>query len=192
MRSWRYCSPFHLMTEQNASLKDGREGWLSSIHPEHLSLYILGKMDSANTPTRLAETSGKIPLLLKTCDAQQRQQVHVFIVSWLQWRNWVASNSWMLNSSLLIPDIICQAMEGWWWWGDSEPWENKMLNTYYTLITYLKESEKNNKNSEIIGLGVSRFHPNLTFIVGFFFSPIEGYLLELTRSLYIYQDLYSK
>lgn len=56
------------MTEQNASLKNGKEGRLSSIHPEHLILNVLGEMDSenraefSNTPRKLDETSGRVPM----------------------------------------------------------------------------------------------------------------------------------
>lgn len=152
MRSWRYCSPFHLMTEQNASLKDGKEGWLSSIRLEHFSLYILGEMDSenrpefSNTPTRLAETSGKIPLRLKTCDVQQRQQIYVFIVSWLQWRSRIASHPQILNWSLLIPGIICRDM------GEQNTrnlWARRKYNVSYLIyITYKFKGVRKKKQSK--------------------------------------------
>ena len=95
MRSWRYCSHFHLMTEQNASLKNGKEGWLSSIQPEQLSMYSLGETDSenrtefSNTP-RLAEASGKkknpleIESMWCTTKTGRRLNLYVFTASFFE------------------------------------------------------------------------------------------------------------
>lgn len=136
MRSWRYCSPLHLMIEQNASLKNGK-GWLSSIQPGHLSWCILEEVDTenraefSNIPRRLAETSGIIPLRVKACDTQQRQQqsvnLHVFIVSWQQWRSQVASH--LMDLKLVLVNTWYYLLK---YWKSLKQWENGMLNTQYS------------------------------------------------------------
>ena len=98
--------------------KNGK-GWLSSIQPKHLSLYILGEMGSENRVIRQTKKTNwniwknpfEIESMWFTTKAARSLNPYVFIVSWLQWGTEFTRSLWIPTWSLLIPGIICQDTE---------------------------------------------------------------------------------